>query len=79
MFMRTHRKQSWKYYISRGVRTNEEVFRFNLCICVCSWRTIIQRSSPEELENICYLEIIMDMKVPVERTKRFALEYVFSD
>ena len=79
MFERPHREQSWKCYISRGVKTDEEVFRLNLCICVCSWRTVLQRSSPEELENICYLEIAMDMKVPVGRTRGFAPKHVFSD
>ena len=79
MFMRPHREQSWKCYISRGVRTDEEVFRFNLCICVCSWRTVIQRSSPEEIKYIYYLEIAMDMKVPVGRTRGFAPKHVFSD
>ena len=79
MFKKPHREQSWKCYISRGVKTDEEVFRLNLCICVCSWRTVLQRSSPEELENICYLEIAMDMKVPVGRTRSFAPEHVFSN
>ena len=51
-----------------------------ICVYVCGqWRTVIQRSSPEELENIGYLEIAMKMEVPVGRTRSFAPEHVFSN